>query len=385
MLTPLTTDLAPISAEERAARRDKARRLLAEHDIAALVVEPGPAMIYFVGLEWWRSERLTALVIPARGAPFIVTPHFEEPSIRERLVGVDDVRVWNEHEDPFARVIQGLADRGIAEGRIGFEETVRYFVVDGVRAAGPRYAVASGAPVARGCRLHKSEAELRLMQAANDVTMAAYRHVHPRVETGMAPADIARMMNEATRALGGAPEFALALLNEASAYPHGSDQPEVVREGGVVLMDCGCAVHGYQSDISRTWVHGEPDAEQRRVWNTVKRGQELALETARIGTPAGAVDDAVRAFYESEGWGPGYAAPGLTHRLGHGIGLQGHEPVNFVHGETTPLAPGMCFSNEPGLYIPGAFGVRLEDCLFMTDAGPRLFSGLAPSLEDPIG
>ena len=192
-------------------------------------------------------------------------------------------------------------------------------------------------------------------------------------------------MNEATRALGGTPQFSSVLLNEASAYPHGSDQPQSVGEGGIILMDCGCQVHDYESDISRTWVFGEPTKKQRRVWDTVKRGQELALETARIGVPAGRVDDVVRGYYESEGFGPGYRTPGLSHRLGHGIGMDGHEPVNFVQGETTPLAPGMCFSNEPGIYIFGEFGVRLEDCLYMTDEGPQLFTAFSPSIDQPFG
>jgi Xaa-Pro dipeptidase len=177
----------------------------------------------------------------------------------------------------------------------------------------------------------------------------------------------------------------MALLNDASAYPHGTEQPQTSQPGGIILMDCGCSVHDYQSDISRTWVFGEPDKKQRKVWNTVKRGQELALETATVGTPAGKVDDVVRAYYESEGYGPDYKTPGLPHRLGHGIGMDGHEPVNFVHGEQTRLAPGMCFSNEPGLYIFGEFGVRLEDCLYMTDDGPQLFSALSPSIDKPFG
>jgi len=201
----------------------------------------------------------------------------------------------------------------------------------------------------------------------------------------MAAQDISTMINETTRALGGEPEFSLVLVGDASAYPHGSRKPQIVREGEIVLMDCGCAVRDYKSDISRTFVFGEPSKAQRKVWNTVKKGQELALQTAKVGTSADKVDDVVRAFYESEGYGPGYKMPGLPHRLGHGIGMDGHEPVNLVHGETTPLAPGMCFSDEPGLYRFGAFGVRLEDCFHMTEDGPKLFSGLAPSIDDPIG
>jgi Xaa-Pro dipeptidase len=230
----------------------------------------------------------------------------------------------------------------------------------------------------------KSPAEIALMQAATDVTMAAYGYDYPRVKVGMKPDEIAAMMDAATVALGGSPEFSLVLINEASAYPHGSRQPQATREGSVVLMDCGCTVNGYQSDVSRTWVLGAPTPRQRKVWETVNRGQEIALETARIGVEAQSVDRAVRAFYEREGWGPGDKLPGLSHRVGHGIGLDGHEPAYFVGGDTTPLQAGMCFSDEPGIYIPGEFGVRLEDCLHMTDQGPKLFSGLAKSLEAPI-
>jgi Xaa-Pro dipeptidase len=174
------------------------------------------------------------------------------------------------------------------------------------------------------------------------------------------------------------------LINEASAYPHGSKQPQAVHEGSVVLMDCGCTVHGYQSDISRTWVVGQPTARQRKVWDTVKRGQEIALEHAKPGVAVGTIDDAVRAYYEKEGWGPGYKLPGLSHRTGHGIGLDGHEPPYLVHGDETPLEPGMCFSDEPGIYIPGEFGIRLEDCWTMTEQGPKLFTGLARSIEQRI-
>jgi Xaa-Pro dipeptidase len=200
----------------------------------------------------------------------------------------------------------------------------------------------------------------------------------------MEQSDIATMMTEATQSLGGRPEFSLVLLNEASAYPHGSVKPQSVREGSVILLDCGCSVHGYVSDISRTWVRGQPTPRQRKIWATVKRGQELALETAKIGVPVGKIDDAVRAFYVSEGYGPAYHLPGLPHRTGHGIGMDGHEAAYLVHGDATPLAPGMCFSDEPGLYITGEFGVRLEDCWHMTETGPKLFTGLAASLEQPV-
>ncbi|HRX38663.1 MAG: Xaa-Pro peptidase family protein [Parvularculaceae bacterium] len=384
-LSKMTSGAVPIGVEERRARVEKAQRLMRANDIDALVIEPGSAMVYFAGIRWWRSERFTGVIIPREGEIAVVTPYFEEPSVRESMTFGDDVRTWNEHENPFERVAGILKDRGLSSGRIGVEETVRYFIVDGLKEAAPKFKAVNAAPVTRGCRMVKSPAELALMQLANDVTMAGYASVHARIEQGMTPSDISTMMDEATVALGGAPEFSMALLGEASAYPHGSGKPQEVREGEIILMDCGCAVEDYQSDISRTFVFGEPTARQREVWNTVKRGQEIALETAQVGTPAGAVDDAVRAYYESLGYGPGYKTPGLPHRTGHGIGMDGHEPVNFVHGEETKLAPGMCFSNEPGLYAFGEFGVRLEDCLYITEEGPKLFSGLSPSIDKPFG
>ena len=384
-LTSMTTSAKPISVEERRARIAKLQRLMVEQKIGALILESGSSLDYFTGIQWHRSERTTAAVIPARGDIVVVTPAFEEPSIRETLAVGDDVRPWNEHESPFALLVGALRDRGVTSGPIAFEATTRLFIVDGVRdASAGAYTVVSGDALVRAVRLIKSPAELALMQTANDVTLAALRYVHGHVRAGMRPDEIATMMNEATEALGGAPEFALVLINEASAYPHGSRQPQTLHEGSVILMDVGCAVHGYQSDISRTWVMGKPTAKQRKVWDTVKRGQEIALATAKLGSPVGAIDDAVRAYYEKEGWGPGYKLPGLPHRTGHGIGLDGHESPYLVHGDATPLAAGMCFSDEPGLYIPGEFGIRLEDCWHMTESGPKLFTELAKSIDDPI-
>jgi Xaa-Pro dipeptidase len=384
-LTPLTANVRPIGAAERQARLARLQGLMIGRQIGAMLIEPGASLEYFTGVRWRRSERTTAAVIPARGEPIIVTPAFEEPSVRETLSVPGEVRPWNEHESPFALIAGALRDRGSSAGPLAVEGTTRFFIVDGVReAAGGGLSVVSGEAMVRACRLIKSPAELALMQTANDITLAALRFVHGHIAERMTPGDIGALMTKATEALGGAPEFGLALLNEASAYPHGSVKPQTVREGSVILMDCGCTVEGYQSDISRSWVHGEPTPRQRKVWNTVKRGQEIALETAKIGVPVGTIDDAVRAFYEKEGWGPGYHLPGLPHRTGHGIGLDGHEAPYLVHGDPTPLAPGMCFSDEPGIYIPGEFGIRLEDCWHMTETGPKLFTGLAASIEDPI-
>jgi len=383
-LPNLAAKAVPIGAEERKARIAKAAGLLRAHDMHALLIEPGSSLIYFTGVEWWRSERLTAAVLTREGEVAIVTPFFEEPSVRESLGVAADVLTWNEDENPLAAVANWLGKRGLAKGRVGVEETVRFFAVDGLQKAMPDVTVVNGAPVVRGCRMIKSAAEIALMRLASDITIAAYRHTAPRIEAGMTPADIDAIMGAATKALGGRGEFNLILLGEASAYPHGSGKPQAVRPGEVVLMDCGATVHGYQSDISRSFVFGEASPRQRQVWDQMRKGQEVAFAAARIGAPAGAVDDAVRAYYESLGYGPGYKLPGTSHRTGHGIGLDGHEPVNLVRGETTPLAAGMCFSNEPGIYIPGEFGIRLEDCFHMTESGPKWFSEPPPSIDRPF-
>jgi Xaa-Pro aminopeptidase len=383
-LRSLTEGAKPISAEERRSRIARVQTLMSERKIAALLVEPGSSLDYFTGIRWHRSERTTLAIIPASGEILVVTPAFEEPSVRETLQVGGEVRPWDEHESPFEKIVQGLKDRGINSGVLAAESTIRFFIVAGIRQAGSAYEIIPADALVRACRLLKSPAELALLQLANDVTIQALRQVHGQVAKGMGTADIAALMDTATLALGGSPEFSLILLNEASAYPHGSAQPQRIRDGSVILMDCGCAVHGYQSDISRSWVFGEPSPKQRKVWNTVKRGQEIALEAAKIDVPVGSIDDAVRKYYEKEGWGPGYRLPGLSHRTGHGIGLDGHEPPYLVHGDATPLQAGMCFSDEPGIYIPGEFGIRLEDCWYMTASGPRLFTTLAKSLENPI-
>ncbi len=384
-LGPITGDVVPISVEERLARVAKAQRLMTENNIDAILLEPGSAMLYFTGVSWWRSERLTTVVIPREGEIGIVTPFFEEPSVRESMTFGSDVRTWNEHENPFERVAGILKDRKLTGGRIGLEETVRYFVVDGLKSAAPGFEITSATPVTQGCRMYKSVAEIALMKKASEVTLTAYQHVYRQLQAGMEPSDVKALMAAAQIRLGGEDTWNMALFGVASAYPHGTKQPQKIVDGQIVLMDCGCSVQGYQSDISRTFVFGEPTPKQREVWNTVRKGQQIAFEAAKIGVEAGSVDDAVRSYYESVGWGPGYKVPGLSHRTGHGIGMDGHERVNFVHGEKTLLAPGMCFSDEPGLYDFNSFGVRLEDCLYMTETGAAWFTVPPDSLEDPVG
>ena len=384
-LSDITANVRPISVNERQARVEKAQKIMREQGLGAILLEPGSAMLYFTGIRWRRSERLTAVVIPADGDIAVVTPFFEEPSVRESMSFGDDVRTWHEHESPFKQVVAILKDHGVAGQPIGLEETVRYFVVEGLQEAAAEVAIAGARSVTEGCRMIKSVHELALMHKANEITLRAYAHVWNTLEAGMTPADITALMRSAQSQLGGSGIWGMALLAEASAYPHGTGQPQVLKEGDVVLMDCGCNVYGYQSDISRTFVFGDATKRQREVWQTVRRGQQIALETAQIGTAAGAVDDAVRSYYETLGYGPGYKTPGLSHRTGHGIGMDGHERVNFVHGEPTKLASGMCFSNEPGIYIYGEFGVRLEDCIHMTSVGPVWFTQPPDSIDAPIG
>ena len=383
-LRDMTADAQPIGRAERIARLARAQSLMQAAGIGAVLIEPGSSLDYFTGVQWHRSERLTAAVLPVEGEPCIVTPFFEEPSVRQSLSVAGDVRVWQEDENPLAVVAGFLRDRKLAARPVAIEETARFFAFDGLARVLPGAKLVSANPVVRGCRMIKTPAEIALMQRATDVTIAAYRWLHPRVEKGMTGTEIGALMNAATRRLGGEPEFALALVGPAAALPHGSREVIRVADGQIVLMDCGCTVQGYQSDVSRTWVHGAASTEQRKVFDHVKAGQALAFRTAQVGTAAGAVDDAVRGHYAKLGYGPGYRLPGLPHRTGHGIGMDGHEPVNLVHGETTKLAPGMCFSDEPGLYLPGRFGVRLEDCFHMTPAGPTWFSTPPASLEQPV-
>lgn len=384
-LSNITGSVNPISVAERKARIEKAQQLMKQHNMAALLIEPGAAMDYFSGIQWWRSERLTALVIPQKGDIAVVTPFFEKPSVLESLKVGDDVQVWNEHESPFEVVANILTSRGIRSGNIGFESSVRYFVVTGISNALPAMNIVAAEPVTLGCRMYKTAAELTLMHKANEVTLRAYEYVFNNLKLGMSQAEVKGLMNSAQRQLGGSGTWCLALFNDASAYPHGTNAKQVIQEGSVILLDSGCSVHGYQSDISRTLVFGKASQKVVDVWNTVREGQNVAFAAAKVGAPAGGVDDAVRQYYASKGYDKNYALPGLSHRTGHGIGMEGHESVNFVRGETTPLNKGMCFSNEPGLYIPGEFGVRLEDCLYMTGKGPAYFTSPPDSLASPLG
>jgi Xaa-Pro dipeptidase len=380
---PLSPPVVPISDAERLARIEKARRLMAENGIAAMFLEPGSSMYYYTGVRWSLSERPFGVVIPAKGELAYITPGFEEERARELIKFSNDVRVWQEDESPYARVAQILRDRGIASGKVGFEERVRFFITDGIRREAPQLEFVSATPITAGCRMFKSPAELALMQRANDITIAAYRASFPTLHAGMTQAELARTIAAAHQKLG-ADGGALVLFGVSSAFPHGTTKPAVLKEGDTVLVDGGCTVEGYASDISRTTVFGKPSQRQRDVWDLEKRAQNAAFAAARVGATCESVDAAARKVITDAGFGPGYKVPGLPHRTGHGIGLDGHEWTNFVRGNTTRIQPGMCFSDEPTIVIYGEFGIRLEDCLYIKDDGPHFFTEQSPAIDRPF-
>jgi Xaa-Pro dipeptidase len=383
-LRPMTDGIVKITDDERKARIEKARQVMADRGIRAIVVEPGPSMFYFTDVRWWASERLFAFVLPAEGPLAWICPKFEEDRAREIIRFGDDIRVWEEDESPYALVRQVFVDRGIRAGQIGIEEKVRFFVADGIRKECSGVEFVTADPVTVGCRVIKSPAELALMQKANDITIVAYRAAVATLKEGMTPSEFSANCSSAFRALG-ASGGADANFGKASAFPHGSLQPQKLREGDIVLMDGGCSIQGYQSDISRTVVFGKPSQRQRTIWDLARKAQDAALAAARVGAACEDVDSAARKVIVDGGFGPGYKVPGLPHRTGHGIGLEGHEWTNLVKGNKTPLRPGMCFSDEPMISIPGEFGVRHEDCMYITEEGGKLFTKPSLSIDQPFG
>jgi len=382
-LKPMTTDVVPIAIAERQARIEKARRLMVENHIDAIYLEAGSSLFYFTGIRWHRSERMTAAVIPVEGEIAYVCPAFEEARLRELIRFGDDVRVWEEDESPYERVASVLKERGIDRGKIGIEESVRFFLYDGIRRRTPRAEFVSADPVTIPCRVVKSAAEIALIQRAMDITIEAYKVSITLLEEGMSQDEFRENSVAAHRALGVEGHIGCQ-FGEYTAFPHGSKELTYLKEGDVVLMDGGCSVEGYQSDISRTIVFGEPTKRQRVVWDLEKEAQAAAFEEAQIGAPFEAVDAAARKVITDAGFGPDYKVPGLPHRTGHGIGIDIHEWHNVVRGNKIPLESGMCFSNEPMIAIYGEFGVRLEDCVFMTPEGPRYFTEPSPSIEQPF-
>lgn len=381
-LQPLPS-VPPITDDERRARIERARKLMTDNGISAMFLEGGTSMFYYTGVRWGNSERTFGVVIPAKGELAWVTPGFEEARARELIKFSNDVRVWQEDESPYKVIAQIIRDRGGATGKIGFEERVRFFIYDGVRQELPQAQFAIATPITAGCRMIKSPAEIALMQRANDITLAAIRSSFKTMEVGMTNQELGANVAAATKKLGGNADGALVIFGKYTAFPHGSIQPQKLKDGDVVLIDAGCTVDGYVSDITRTTVYGKPTQRMRDIWDLEKKAQAAAFAAAKIGAECQSVDAAARKVITDAGFGPGYKVPGLPHRTGHGIGLDGHEWTNFVKGNTTKIQPGMCFSDEPTIAIYGEFGIRLEDCLHVTDSGPKFFSGQSAAIDNP--
>ncbi len=385
-LQPMTDGIVPISKEERKQRIAKAQELMQKNRMDAIFMEGTTTCYYYTGMRWGQSERTFGVVIPAKGAIAYVCPKFEEDRARELILPEfgDEVRCWEEHESPYA-VIAGIAkDRGLKFRRIGIEERVRFFIADGVRKAAPGIEVVDATPVTAGCRMIKTAAELALMQRASDVTIEAYKAAFATIRPGMSQSEFGNNISAAFSKLG----FrggASVQVGKYSALPHGSITPQTIREGDIVMVDGGTSCEGYASDITRTIVVGKPTQRQIDVWNLEKKAQDAAFAAIKIGAPCEVVDAAARKVIEDAGFGKNYKLPGLPHRTGHGIGLEGHEWTNFVKGNKTPIAVGMCFSDEPTISIPEEFGIRLEDCVYIAEDGPRFFSKQSISIEQPFG
>jgi Xaa-Pro dipeptidase len=385
-LGPPANEPVPISVDERRGRVEKARRLMTEQGVDALLMSGGTSMIYFSNVRWWLSERMMALVVPARKDAFVVCPAFEEERAREQLElgpfgGDTQVYTWEEHDDPYALVAKGLRDRGIVGGKIGIEEKTYFVYANGIAQAAPTFTPVDAIPITAGCRGVKDAHELDLMRFASGVTLRAYKAAYEAMEEGMTQTEFADLVSKAHQRQGYRGGAGVQ-VGEYSALPHGSATPQVVREGSILLIDGGCGVEGYRSDISRTFVLGEPTPKMRKVFDIELRAQSAALAAARPGVACEAVDAAARKVIEDAGYGPGYKY--FTHRVGHGMGMDGHEWPYLVKGNKLPLQPGMTFSDEPGIYIRGEFGVRLEDDMLITDDGAELFTPQSPSLDDPF-
>jgi len=382
----------PITNDERAARLERARRLMADNKLDAIVLAGGTSLLYFTGIRWGNSERLLAVVIPRTGSPYVVCPGFEEDRAREQLalgpMQHTDVATWQEDESPFERVAQGLKDRGLGTGRIGIEETMKFVFADSIAAAAPALKLTSATPVTAGCRMIKDTHEIDLMRLACQVTLKCYEAVYRALEPGMTESHASSLISAAYGRLG-FPGFASVQVGEYTALPHGSIQPQTIREGTIIMVDDGCAVEGYQSDITRTFVIGKASDKMKRVFDIVQRAQRSALQALRPGVPLESVDAAARKVIVDAGYGPGFKY--FTHRVGHGMGMDGHEwPYLVKHNmygweQSLTAQPGMVFSDEPGVYIRGEFGVRLEDDMYVTPNGAELMTPQSPSIEEPFG
>lgn len=384
-LHPMTEGIRPIAVADYKARIARAQALMQAQGIDALYLDTSTSLRYFTGIVLGLTERLHGAIIPARGEIAYLSPAFEEPKTRELMQFGDDVRVWEEHEDPTALVIETLRSKGIDSGALGIDPATPFFTVDGLRKAGNSFSLVNATSVTAACRQVKSAAEIALMQVAMDMSLAVHRATAAALRVGVGTKEVQQFLDEAHRRVGGVPASRAVQFGKATAYPHGVPYPQVLAEGDMVLVDIGCFVEGYRSDITRTYVFGDPTPRQRDIWELELRAEWAGFNAAKLGAPCEAVDAAARGEIAAAGFGPDYATPGLPHRTGHGIGMDVHEPAFMVRGNRTPIAAGMCFSVEPMICIYGEFGVRLEDIAYMTEAGPRWFTQPCRSVDDPFG
>ncbi|MFW5727913.1 MAG: M24 family metallopeptidase [Spirochaetia bacterium] len=382
-LSPMLAGIEAISLEERKGRINKLQSLMRQQDLAAVVLDASTSLYYFTGIAWSQSERITAAVIPCEGEVAYVCPAFESDRLKEMILFGKDVYTWEEDESPFERIVTLLRDRGKAEGRIGIDDKARFFLFDGIRATAAGCEYVNAEQVISACRMIKSKAEIALLQRANDITAEAFKTCISRLREGMSQSEFYELSVAAHKAMGVQGGIGVQ-FGAATAFPHGSKEPSYLKKGDVVLMDGGCRVEGYTSDISRTIVFGDPTVRQKEIWDLEKRAQAAGFAAARLGATCGDVDAAARRVIEQFGFGPGYKVPGLPHRTGHGIGLDGHEWGNILPGSQTELVPGMCFSVEPNISIYGEFGIRLEDCVYMDENGAHYFTEPSPSIDEPF-
>jgi Xaa-Pro dipeptidase len=385
-LADMTPGAMPITLAEHRSRIDRAQAFMAAQGIAAVYLNAGSNLTYFTGTKWSPSERMVGAILPAHGDLVYIAPAFEESTIRDFMVVEGSIAVWDEHENPAARLRDVLAQRGIAAGSVlAIDESTPLFLFDLVRAATAGYTLQNAHPVTSHCRSRKSDAEIALIQRAMDMTLAVHKAAAAILHEGITTKEVEEFIHLAHRRVGASGSyFCIVLFGEATAYPHGVSYVQTLKRGDTVLIDTGCKVHNYISDITRTYVFGEPTERQRFVWDAEKAAQRAAFDAAQLGVPCEDVDKAARRSLEANGFGPGYKLPGLPHRTGHGIGLDIHEGPYLVGGERRVLEPGMCFSNEPMICVPGEFGVRLEDHFYMTATGPKWFTQPAASLEEPF-
>jgi Xaa-Pro dipeptidase len=386
-LSDMTAGAIPIGHDEHVQRIARAQAFMRDAGIAAIYVDAGTNLTYFTGTRWHASERMVGAIVPATGAVAYIAPAFEESTIADFMVVEGAIHTWQEHESPYQLFVDTLQQLGIT-GRIGIDESAAFFVYDGIRplAEAAGYTLENARAVTAHCRSRKSPAEISLMQRAMDMTLAVHVAAASILKEGITTKEVEAFIDQAHRKVGASGSyFVIVLFGEATAYPHGVSYVQTLKPGDTVLIDTGCKLHNYISDITRTYVYGAISDRQRSVWNSEKAAQQAAFQAAQLGVPCEAVDQAARRSLEADGFGPGYKLPGLPHRTGHGIGMDIHEWPYLVGGNTTPLDVGMCFSNEPMICIPGEFGIRHEDHFYMTATGPQWFTQPAHSIDDPFG